>query len=131
MNTLSKPITAAFFSNDADIEQLNNHWRTLVQSEARRGLRPEHFLLYQVLRGKDWRKSFAPITNTKKLENGGFWAWGRLRALVAVHSSFSQEMLLQPFGGIITAEMLTQVRKRLPHRVQDAEGCAYLEDNDA
>ena len=131
MNTLSKSVTAAFFSNAADIEQLSNHWRTLVQSEAGRTLRPEHFLLYQALRGKDWRKAFAPITNTKKLENGGFWAWGRLRALAAVHSSFSQEALLQPFGGIVTAEVLARVRARLPRRVQDAEGCAYLEDNDA
>ena len=88
---------------------------------------PEHFLLYQALRGKDWRKAFAPITNTKKLENGGFWAWGRLRAVAAVHSSVRQEALLQPFGGVVTAETLAGVRARLPRRVQDAEACAYLE----
>ena len=127
MNTLPEITTSAFFDDATDIARLHTHWRGLVQSEARHALRPEHFLLYQALRGKDWRKAFAPITNTKKLENGSFWAWGRLRALAAVHSSFSQELLLQPFGGIVTAEALARVRARLPRRVQDAEGCAYLE----
>lgn len=132
MNTLPEITTpeittSAFFDDAADIARLHTHWSGLIQSEARYALRPEHFLLYQALRGKDWRKAFAPITNTKKLENGGFWAWGRLRALAAVHSSFNQEALLQPFGAIVTAEALARVRARLPRRVQDAEDCAYLE----
>ena len=127
MNTIPETTTSAFFADATDFARLHTHWRGLIQSGAGRALRPEHFLLYQALRGKDWRKSFAPITNTKKLENGGFWAWGRLRALSAVHSSFSQEALLQPFGGIVTTEALARVRTRLPRRVQNAEGCAYLE----
>ena len=131
MNTLSKTFTAALFSDAAAIDQLTAHWRELVQSEARHDLRPEHFLLCQALRGKDWRRSFAPITNAKKLENGGLWAWGRLRALAAVHSSFSQKALLQPFGDLVAAETLARVRARLPRRVQDAEACAYMEDTDA
>ncbi len=130
MNTYPDTTIPAFLA-DVDLHRLRDHWRALVCSEARHRLRPEHFLLYQALRGKDWRTSFAPITNTRKLDNGGFWAWGRLRALAAIHSSVHEENLLQPFGGLVTAEILEQVRTRLPRRVQDAEATAYLEVADA
>jgi hypothetical protein len=103
MNTLPKEITRSYFKSDEGYLALERHWSSLVNSEARSTLGPEHYLLYQALRGKDWRKAFTPITNQKKLANGAFYDWGLQHALRRIHSHWAQEELLKPFAGLIDA----------------------------
>ncbi|MBV9866157.1 MAG: hypothetical protein JO316_12455 [Abitibacteriaceae bacterium] len=123
MNTLSKETTGAFFQasgQDNTLEgyaALQAHWSSLVNSPAAAKLGPEHHLLYQALRGKDWRKAFAPITNSRKLANGAFYNWGLQHALRGIHSQHTQDKLLAPFGNLINEQVLQQVRGLLPKRV--------------
>jgi hypothetical protein len=64
--------------------------------------------------GKDWRKAFTPPTNQRKLDNGAFWGWGMLRALTTIQLKFKEEELLAPFEGLITSQMLDDLRSLLP-----------------
>jgi hypothetical protein len=64
--------------------------------------------------GKDWRKGFTPVTNQRKLANGGFYQWGLFRALALFHSEQHEEWLLAPFDGIVTSEMLKSIRQFIP-----------------
>jgi hypothetical protein len=121
MNTLPKTITRSFFQSDEGYQALERHWSALVSSEARSTLGPEHHLLYQALRGKDWRKAFAPITNRTRLANGAFYDWGLQHALRRIHSEWAQAKLLLPFGELIDGETLHKVRAVLPNRVAGFE----------
>ncbi len=120
MNTLSRAITARFFPNVESYEALRRQWSAVVQSERserKHELTAAHHLLYLVLRGKDWRKAFTPLTNRRKLDNGAFVAWGLFRALGTLQFGRDVESLLAPFGGLVTPEMLAQVRAVLPQEV--------------
>ena len=110
MNTLSRAITAQIFTHTDTYLILRKHWSRLINSDRKHGLSAEHHLLYLALLGKDWRKSFTPVTNRRKLENGAFYGWGLFRALRMLHLKFYEEALLAPFDGIVTPEMLAQVR---------------------
>lgn len=68
MNTLGKSITCRFFVSEAGYRELKSRWSALVQSGE--PLSAADHLLYLVLRGKDWRKSFVLATNSVKVENG-------------------------------------------------------------
>jgi hypothetical protein len=110
MNTLSRAITAQIFTRTDTYLILRKHWSQLINSEQRHELSAGHHLLYMALLGKDWRKSFTPVSNRRKLENGAFYGWGLFRALRMLHLKFYEEALLAPFEGIVTPEMLAQVR---------------------
>ena len=127
MNTLSREITRSFFERAGGCEALETRWRALVHTGARRQLGPEHYLLYQALRGKDWRKAFTPVTNARKLANGGFYAWALHRALRAIHSPRQQANLLAPFGELVDAAALERVRALLPTSAAEFERGAYRE----
>lgn len=89
-------------------------------------------MVYAILRGKDWRKGFTPITGRIKLENGGFHAWAfwaiadqiaRLK-LASDESSFpsllkycqrTESALLEQFQGLVTKEMLRGALACLPN----------------
>ncbi len=125
-NTLAKEATRAFFGGDEGFYALERHWSALVNSPARKTLGPQHHLLYQVLRGKDWRKGFAPITNQRKLANGAFHDWGLHHALRRLHAAGAQEKLLAPFAaliqsGALDAEALQKARAVLPSTVPGFE----------
>jgi hypothetical protein len=85
-----------------------------MNSDSKRDLAPGHHLLYLALLGKDWRKGFTRITNERKLDNGGFYGWALFRALGSLHSPWAEERLLAPFEGLVTVEMLQQVRRLVP-----------------
>lgn len=71
MNTLNKTITRHFFIDDEGYNKLVESWsRFSNDPELRKTLSAEHYLAYAILRGKDWRKAFTPITNSVKLANG-------------------------------------------------------------
>lgn len=131
-NTLAKEATRAFFNSDEGYDALKRHWSALVNSPARKTLGPEHHLLYQSLRGKDWRRGFAPIGNEGKLQNGAFYDWGLCHALRRLHADSAQEDLLAPFAalvenGVLDAEALQKVRTVLPRSVRPFEiASAYI-----
>ena len=117
MNTLSKAHTRLWFASAEEYAALESRWSKLTNSDAHRNLGPEHHLLYAVLRGKDYRKAFAPVTNARKLENGGFYKWGLVHALRSVLGTLGEaatHTLLQPFEGVVSAAMLAHVRQVLP-----------------
>ena len=64
MKTLNKNQTTQFFTRPEGYDELINEWKTLKNPNA------HCHMLYAILRGKDWRKGFTPITNTVKLTNG-------------------------------------------------------------
>jgi hypothetical protein len=111
MNTLSRAITAQIFPHADTYLILRKHWSQLINSEQKHELSAGHHLLYLALLGKDWRKGFTPVTNRRKLENGAFYGWRLFRALRMLHLKFYEEALLAPFEGIVTPEMLAQVRR--------------------
>jgi hypothetical protein len=114
MNTLPRIVTAQFFPGAETYAALRTHWRALMNSDSKRDLAAEHHLLYLALLGKDWRKGFTPITNERKLANGAFLGWALFRALWSLHNSFKDQWLLAPFEGIVTSDMLQQVRRVIP-----------------
>jgi len=116
MNTLSRAITAQIFPNAKSYITLQNHWRVLVNSSRKHELEAAHYLLYQALRGKDWRKAFSPISNQHKLDNGAFESWGLIQAFNTLHSRVAEDALLAPFDGLVTAEMLQLVRTLVPNQ---------------
>jgi hypothetical protein len=116
MNTLSKTITARFFATEQDYAALEAHWSSMVNSPRKKELRPEHHLLYQALRGKDWRKGFTPVTNRVKLANGMLSDMAQSKALDNIGWNYARnvERLLEPFDGLVTSEMLHTLRPMLP-----------------
>jgi len=114
MNTLPRAITAEFFDHPTTYPALRAHWRALMTSDCATELAAEHHLLYLALLGKDWRKSFIPITNERKLANGAFQGWALFRALGALHHPYREQWLLAPFEGIVTSEMLQHIRQFVP-----------------
>ena len=78
MNTLSRTITASYFSDASAYDALRQHWSALVNSPGKHDLTPAHYLLYLCLLGKDWRVGFTPITNQKHLDNGAPLGLGTL-----------------------------------------------------
>jgi hypothetical protein len=114
MNTLSRADTAQFFPQPYDYTALQRHWSTLIRSDRKHSLTAAHHLLYLALLGRDWRKAFTPVSNPRKLANGGLWNWGLFRATGQVDRLASGSELLIPFDGLVTPAMLRHVRARLP-----------------
>lgn len=116
MNTLPRAITAQFLPDHTAYQNLRRYWSELMSSTRKRELTAAHHLIYLTLLGKDWRKGFTCITNPRKLDNGGFYAWGLARALAALHMPSQEAELLAPFGGVVTQAMLQHIRRLVPAR---------------
>lgn len=114
MQTLPRAVTAQLFPDPAAYAGLRAHWRARMTSDRRQTLAAAHYLLYLALCGKDGRAGFTPITNTRKLANGGYYAWALWGALSMIHGAQHELALLAPFDGLVTAAMLAQLRTRLP-----------------
>jgi hypothetical protein len=114
VNTLSNAHTRAFFRDAAGRCQLQKRWSELVNSDARASLTAAHFFLYLALLGKDWRRAFTPITNQRKLDNGGVYDWGLVRALRGLRAQWYRDELLAPFGDLISSEVVDAVAALLP-----------------
>ena len=127
VNTLPREITRRFFAEEDGFQRLQAHWRALVNSPARHELTAAHFLLYQALRGKDWRRAFGPVSNARKLANG--YVWGRDVALRVLPSSWRRDRLLAPFAGLVTSEAVDQLVALLPSgRAEEAAGAYRTEE---
>jgi hypothetical protein len=115
MNTLSKSITTKVLNDPEVCSALHKRWSESVNSDRRHELSAAHHLLYLTLCGKDWRKAFAPVTNNRKLENGAYWNWGLFHAMRIFHSKLHEGRLLEPFDGVVTPEILDQIREIVPN----------------
>ena len=112
MKTLNKEITKDFFGSVDDYAKLQRRWSELMNDrELRKELHCEHHLLYQMLRGKDWRKGLTLVTNVKKLENGALW---KVRGALGMVKRGDLDALLSPFAGIVTDSAVIRLRERLP-----------------
>jgi hypothetical protein len=114
MNTLSRAVTARFFTNPAEYYALRQHWSGLMNTERRHELTAAHHVLYLALLGKDWRKAFTPVTNPRKLAGGAFVGWSLFSSFRRLHSELCNEQMLAPFDALVTVEMLRTVRRYLP-----------------
>ena len=114
MNTLSRQLTARFFSSSTtDYLAFRRHWSKLVNSERKHELKAVHHLLYLVLSGKDWRKAFIFPTNANKMNNG--YTPKLYRALQQLGSPYREQYVLQPFEGLVSVEVVVEARKFLSH----------------
>ncbi|WP_309714540.1 hypothetical protein [Armatimonas sp.] len=110
MNTLGKSITERFFQEPSTgYASLQAHWSALVA--ARTPLSAADHLLYQALRGKDWRKGFSPITNGTKIANGATSGDGPgfTRALRQIRRGY-----VGPFTDLLSISALPQLVELLP-----------------
>ena len=114
MNTLSRAITARFFPNPESYNALHKKWSDIINSKHRHDLTAAHHLLYLALLGKDWRKAFTPPTNQRKIDNGAFWGWCMFGILQTIHLSFKEQELLVLFDGLVTPQMLKELRNLMP-----------------
>ena len=114
MNTLPRAVTAQIFPIPDSYNALQRHWSSLIHSGRRHDLSAAHHLLYQALRGKDWRKAFTCPANPRKLANGAFLGWSLFRSHEMLHSRLSEDALLAPFDGLVTPTMLQSLRGLLP-----------------
>jgi hypothetical protein len=110
VNTLPRAITAQIFTSTESYAALRRHWSALMRSDRRHELSAAHHLLYLALIGKDWRKTFTPVSNRRKLDNGAFAGWSLFRALYSLHSQADESWLLAPFAGLVTPAMLQTIR---------------------
>lgn len=123
MNTLSKHIMRHFFCDEEDYQRLQARMSALIHEDRRRAavvrkarkhdsgidlatvdrptLTAAHHLLYLILRGKDWRKAFAPVTRPSMLANGaGRWRAATI-AIKQLHSEWHEAALLAPFAELL------------------------------
>ncbi len=114
MNTLSRTITSRFFTDSQSYLAFRQHWSMLINSDRKHELTAAHHLLYLAACGKDWRKAFTLASNRRKLENGAYAGWALWRALGQIHWPHDDFLLLAPFDGLLTPEMLQQIRTLLP-----------------
>ena len=115
MKTLSKTMTARFFRSPEDYERLMALWSCAMQDkDARRQLTAAHHLLYLILRGRDWHGAFTPVTNARKLENGGFFQWKARFAVTTLHRAGMEAKLLAPFRDVLAPDALRLIRELVP-----------------
>jgi (p)ppGpp synthase/HD superfamily hydrolase len=96
-----------FKDREAYLQFIKN-WKQVTKTDVK--LRAEHYLLYAILRNKDWRKCFTPCKNSVKLNNGAKPHDAAFKAMYEIFSNFQIEKLLSPFKDTLTKEMLVKVR---------------------
>jgi len=79
-----------------------------------------HMLLYALLRGKDVRTAFTPVTKRTKLTNGTYinhgmyWAYTTLISLKQSYPEGIRDKFLAPFNGTIDEEVLLKIIDEMP-----------------
>ncbi|KKK72918.1 hypothetical protein LCGC14_2899090, partial [marine sediment metagenome] len=82
-----------------------------------------HMVFYALLRGRDVRSAFTPITKKTKLSNGAYinhgmyWAAQELRGVANINGWNHEERIkkfLAPFNETVTEEMLAQLYEDMP-----------------
>jgi len=134
LNTLSKSVTSTLWLKDGtpSYDAIRAAWRAAVHDPVTRPcLTAVHHLLYAALLGKDWRLGFGDVTNPRKIENGALWNTAYIRSLSAIRfAAYEGEgaaaVLLAPFQGAVTGDMLRAVAAILPRHDTHLLGVALL-----
>jgi hypothetical protein len=114
MNTLSKSITQKFYKSDNGYEQLTKKWSEVMRDkELRKKFNSSYHLIYLILRGKNWQKSFTKTTNPIKLANGQRTQHGAYWALVYINYIYSPKTIemMAFFGEFVKEEILNKITK--------------------
>lgn len=122
MNKLGKSVTRQFFLTDTGYEDIQARWRSLLKSGVT--LHAQHHLLYAVLRGKNYRKCFTPITKANRLQNGEWELSGLQRARRALFDKWNDPCEI--FSGIVSPMARERMKVYLPE-VTSSEQPAYRE----
>jgi len=89
MNHLSKKTTPLFFREEIRHDcynEVRQHWLGLLKNSKEHPLTFSHYILYAILRGKDWRKTFTPVSNEVKIANGARADWSLTEAQYRLNS---------------------------------------------
>jgi len=113
MNTLPKTITQQFFKTPDGYEQCKAIWKHNLGPQGQK-LTVTHHMLYAILRGKDWRKGFTPMTNKNKLANGNFEAWAFFDAVWMLEAKHWEKETYAPFKEILADDAIEKIRALLP-----------------
>ena len=122
MNTLNKTITSSFFTSPEGYTELQHRWSKIVNSEKKYKLTPAHYLVYAVLRGKDWRKGFtAPKHQDPSWQGASPMAvYHALHAARYLQFSIKDQLCdfgdfwSSHFGDILNTQSLSMLRELLP-----------------
>lgn len=118
------------FETKEQYEQFISEWKTWIKSEQKHNTECYHFMLYAMLRGRDWRKCITPPSNPNKLV--GVEKWRTLRTnLNIIHNEWYNAELLAPFASAVTPEMLKTLRMTIPkgESFDPSGSTAYKEGN--
>jgi hypothetical protein len=113
VNTLNKSTTRLFFKEEAGYAAVIARWSGLVNDvQARERLTASDHLLYLVLRGKDWRRGFQPVTNANRVANGH--AAGDGQGFVRAVKGARFAAAGGPLSDLLTAEAPSLIAALLP-----------------
>jgi hypothetical protein len=108
-NTLSPSVTSTFFLKEDGYTNLVAAWKAAV-NDKKAPFQPSsaELLAYAILRGKDWRKGFTPITRERKLSSGSFAVNdGASRSLYSLRAAFRSEI----FAPFVHADAYSSIEK--------------------
>lgn len=91
---------SVFETKEQYFEFINN-WKEITNSEQKSELTLQHFILYRMLRRKDWTKCLSESSKEQTLEDAKNWATSMNPAYLS----------LWPFKGV-TASMITKLREQ-------------------
>lgn len=123
MNTLGKEVTKQFFINpETGFTELETFWKAKMNPKDAEGkalpqpkLPAAQHLAYAILRGKDYRKGFAEVTNDMKLKNGTSKDQG-LRLAEEELRGMTTQKFVNMFPGIVVTQSIQMVRDLIPVR---------------
>lgn len=113
--TLNKQFAAQFYEEGKTYEDLTKRWKLIISNK--KPLLVEDYILYAILRGKNWRKTATPPTNPIKLENGALTGWCVRFAISRISAGSTNQytnLLLEPYKDIIKKETLDIIKQILP-----------------
>ena len=115
MKALNRQTTAAFFQNADGYKELTERWSAIVHDPTLRSqLTCAHYLVYAMLRGKNWHKAITPITNRKKLDNGAAVSWIGRNVVHSIVRAVETRPLMTPFEGFVSDTALASIQALLP-----------------
>jgi hypothetical protein len=109
INTLSKSITSTFFLREEGYTHLVANWKLAINDqESPTEPSASMLLAYSILRGKDWRKGFTPITRSSKLSSGHYAVHdGALKSLYGLREALRSPL----FVGYIRSDTFESIEK--------------------
>jgi len=126
INTLGRDITSTFFASPTGYDDLEKMWSERMA--AKTPTDSSLFLLYAILRGKDYRKAFSPVTNPIKLANGQgpHDSLARSMHYIICHRHFGAH-LKTAFGHLLSPDALEKIGEMV--LVKDFEAAYQVVEN--